>query len=534
MYFLLLSLIFAPGLAAKTPQGQDLQERVREIVDRHFLELPDDRRKIYTEKIVQACRNASSPKQLEETLAELPEAASYHASVVQHYKNRLRGFEPPPDVLVKGYDIQIDQLVATVDRAVRVEFSEQTRQTIAQQIETIIDAEKSVLKEKLLGDVGAHYVERELADMRKDWLDSLKSPLNANMDAPLPPQELASVLSEARDKAKSFAPIVLTREDLLSSKRMLDLGVLGLVTEVKKVTYRASEYSAKRAFDQTLAKRADEWKSGVAVLEKNYSQAKAKEQAEAMKLSRTPSAASPSYPPRIQGSQEVRMIFAFIFLSCLQEATADETFKRIEQAVDNAPSLKIDFSYLSVSIKDGIEDLRTKASGTVLLKKENKVNAVIPLPGDAPPAILVSDGQQLSCYWKGNHRTLTTSGARNWLSIAFARAGAYRGASCYALIMIKSPKEVPAVTSELPVSEVTYGNNEKDGKSLTYLVALGATGNVVKTQLWYDPKTNLPIKRVIWLKNPEHRITETYSEVSPTADIPEEMFKLTPENTKPR
>lgn len=296
---LLLTLILGPGLSAETPQGQDFQDRVRDIVDRHFLELPDDRRKIYTEKILQACRNASSPKQLEETLAELPEAASYHASVVQHYKNRVRGFEPPPDVLLKGYDIQVDQLVATVDRAVRVDFSEQKRQTIAQQIEAIVDAEKSVLKEKLVGDVAAQYVERELSDMRKDWLDSLKSPLNANIDAPLPPHELASVLAEVRDKAKSFAPIVLTREDILSSKRLLDLGVVGLVTEVKKVTYRASEYSAKRAFDQTLAKRAEEWKSEVATLERNYSQAKAKERAELAKIARDASPASPALAPPV-------------------------------------------------------------------------------------------------------------------------------------------------------------------------------------------------------------------------------------------
>jgi hypothetical protein len=307
MYGLLLSLIFAPGLAASAPPGQDLQERVRDIVDRHFLELPDERRKAYADRIVQACQNASSPKQLEDTLAELPEAASYHASVVQHYKNRIRGFEPPTDVLLKGYDIQIDQLIATVDRAVRVDFSEQTRQTITQQIGAIVDAEKAVLKEKLLGDVGAQYVERELADLRKDWLDSLKSPLNANVDAPLPQHELALVLSEVREKAKSFAPIVLTREDILSSKRMLDLGVLGLVTDVKKVTYRASEYSAKRAFDQSLAKRAEEWKAEVATLEKNFSQARAKEQADAMKVLHTPSAGTPSStsvaPPSLPGPE---------------------------------------------------------------------------------------------------------------------------------------------------------------------------------------------------------------------------------------
>lgn len=228
------------------------------------------------------------------------------------------------------------------------------------------------------------------------------------------------------------------------------------------------------------------------------------------------------------------MISTLILLSLFQDATAEETFKRIEQAVGSASSLRIDFSYLSVSLKDGVEDLRTKASGTVLLKKENKVKAVIPLPGDAPPAIVVSNGEQLSCYWKGNHRTLAASGSKDWLSIAFARAGAYRGVSCYALIMIKSPKEVPDIARELPVYEVAFGNDEKDGKSLTYSVTLGANGNIVKTQLWYDPKTNLPVKRIIWLKNPEHRITETYSEVSLAADIPDEMFKLTPENTKPR
>lgn len=108
--FILLSLIFAPSLVAPSPQARDLRDRVRDIIDRHFLELPDERRKAYTDKIVQACRNAVSPQQLEETLAELPEAAFYHASVVQQYKNRAGGFEPPSDVLLKGYDIQIDQL----------------------------------------------------------------------------------------------------------------------------------------------------------------------------------------------------------------------------------------------------------------------------------------------------------------------------------------------------------------------------------------------------------------------------------------
>lgn len=288
MLGLLLVLILTPGPAAREPQGRELQDRVREIVDRHFMELPEDRRRLYTERIVQACRTAASAEQLEETLAELPEAASYHASVVQQYKHRAGGFEPPSETLLKGYDIQIDQLVATVQRAVQVDFSQGTRQAIAGQIEAIVDMEKTVLKEKLLGDVSAQYVDREFADLRKDWLDSLKSPLNANMDAPLPPGELATVLSEIREKAKSFAPVVLTREDLLSPKRLTDMGVLGLVTDIKKVTYRASELAAKRAFDQALAKRAADWKAEVGVLEKQYFQAQAKRKAEASAGSQSP------------------------------------------------------------------------------------------------------------------------------------------------------------------------------------------------------------------------------------------------------
>ncbi len=219
------------------------------------------------------------------------------------------------------------------------------------------------------------------------------------------------------------------------------------------------------------------------------------------------------------------MIPTLFLLFVVQQPDPLDTFRKIEESLNKAPCLRVGFTYQSVALKEGLEDLRGDASGTLVVKEGDRLRAVIPLPGKLPPATLVADGERLSCTWRGLQRSRTCAGSGKWLSSAFARAGAYRGGSCFALLLMKAPKELPDVGQEMPVTDLAFAESEKD-KTLTYSVTLGAGHESARIQLWYDPITFLPTKRVIWLKNPEHRITETYSEISLNADVAADQFAL--------
>ena len=69
---------------------------------------------------------------------------------------------------------------------------------------------------------------------------------------------------------------------------------------------------------------------------------------------------------------------------------------------------------------------------------------------------------------------------------------------------------------------------EADGKKrLSYTLLLRETGRVIRGELWYDPRTFVPARRVVRLGSPEDStLSETFQEFTLGAEIPDAEFAL--------
>jgi outer membrane lipoprotein-sorting protein len=229
-------------------------------------------------------------------------------------------------------------------------------------------------------------------------------------------------------------------------------------------------------------------------------------------------------------------------LLLLQEKTAEDSFNKIEETLANAKSIQVKFSCSFAPSKEG-NAVKASASGTLLLKEGNKVKLESHLlwNGAVQDLTLVSDGIRRHIERKqgdqvirppasptpasmGLHyvRTLTRVGltpAQVLQYIFFADAARSKGAP---------------LASTFTASEFTPGGDGIDKDAIKFNVqrdGADQTGNVV---VRFDPKTFALRNLVVTFKGAEDItwvLTETYSEFTLNADIPDEKFKL-PEEKK--
>jgi hypothetical protein len=259
-----MTSILAAGVLAGACQSSapdDVRAKVAEVVRRYFPEVDIDRRRMYVERLSGALVSAAPSESATWVLQALPDAASYHADVMAFHKGQFRRYEPPRELLLEGYDIQVAALERRITRALGRDRSESTRTTIASQVEKIFAAAKTELRERLRGEAGENLVERQFESLRRTWLDSLHTPFNSNLERPLAPEELQVVLDHLSGTAQSIPQYVITAELLLNAAWLEKSGIGRHLRDMETATLRATQLSLKHVAHHATAER--EWEKRV-------------------------------------------------------------------------------------------------------------------------------------------------------------------------------------------------------------------------------------------------------------------------------
>lgn len=212
----------------------------------------------------------------------------------------------------------------------------------------------------------------------------------------------------------------------------------------------------------------------------------------------------------------------------LQDKSADETFKKIEETIGKAKTLSVKFTY-----SDTHGDDKTEGRGTLEMKDGNRLRLLHSLrSGGRDFAFNIhSDGSTLTLplgQLPEPRRVPKT--LKKGISRAIARAGLTE--SWFPLRRATAAESVEEVETNLEnlfeVFDVKFAVEEGAAQALTYGM-LDATSKCRFTaQLWYNPKTHIILKRTLERSGSKGpiRSTETYEEFALDVEIPDEKFKL--------
>jgi outer membrane lipoprotein-sorting protein len=209
------------------------------------------------------------------------------------------------------------------------------------------------------------------------------------------------------------------------------------------------------------------------------------------------------------------MIYLMAVMALLQSDTAEDTFKRLEESLVQAKSLRIKYR---LDFAQG--DQTATATGTLLLKEGNKAKIVMVGAKGNPWA--VSDGTKVTV----DARQAAVDGA-TWvtpkdlnvrMATKVARWGILDLPSLPRLIRIyeNEPRE------RLKVSDFAFGQKNGDLETLTYVLRDG--NGQADIRLWYHPKSLALKKRSLSVANVNITVTETYEEFTVNGQIPDESF----------
>jgi outer membrane lipoprotein-sorting protein len=210
----------------------------------------------------------------------------------------------------------------------------------------------------------------------------------------------------------------------------------------------------------------------------------------------------------------------------LQDKTAEETFKKIEESIEKAKTLSITFSVGGMATaKEGQNGL-FQASGVMLLKEGGRFNCVVKrrLEERELENSIVCDGTKVS------HKRDQSAAEvievpkvyRGAASTLVARVGTMMGGLFQGT---GGPDE--DVKKTLALKDLRVGEDDGGAKTLLYTVSLGPA--TLDCRLWYEPKTLKLLKRTMKIRKGESvegSLTESYVEYIVNADIPDEKFKL--------
>lgn len=213
----------------------------------------------------------------------------------------------------------------------------------------------------------------------------------------------------------------------------------------------------------------------------------------------------------------------------LQDKTAEETFKRIEEPILKAKSISLDFKLLG---EEGAH--KWGGGGTLLLKEGNKVRFEWVVLAPSMVIIMTSDGEHVL---RTPERRRTLHNAPQTLGLAynasFCRLGV--GAGGTLAMDYVDPKDggIPNIPELLKISDLKQGEDDGALKTLTWTVTISssfmpAVSKPVPVKLWYDPKTFKPVKRTLTNVKGDVEVNwmETYENVTYDEPIPDEKFKL--------
>lgn len=210
------------------------------------------------------------------------------------------------------------------------------------------------------------------------------------------------------------------------------------------------------------------------------------------------------------------MILMIAVAALLQQETAEEAFKRLEESVLKAKSLSI-----KCRMDLAMGSQTATATGVLLLKGTNKMK--ITAVGAFGDPWAVSDGKKL------------TVDARQALSDGAEFASPKNLNADMATVMLRTgfvdlplrPRRIQIYgydpKERLKVSDFQFGGKDGDLQTLTYVLQEG--NGKAEIKLWYDPKSLALKKRSSSVPDKKASVTETYEEFTLNGDIPDEKFK---------
>lgn len=227
----------------------------------------------------------------------------------------------------------------------------------------------------------------------------------------------------------------------------------------------------------------------------------------------------------------------------LQDPSAEETYKRIEETFRKAKTVTLTWTW---EVKPWASKV-WEGSGTLLLKNGGKANLSLKFenPAGEHKLHLVSDGSTLKYTYEPpdrNHLKIVHEATPKDLmdDLGIVRFGPFEGTQ-YAGVMDIYPRggELDRfVRGSLKLTAFTPGDEEKGAKILTYKISCYRVEQV-EVKLWYDALSHKPLKRQIrnefWPVgggNGKTR-TESIEQFTLDADIPDEKFALPAEKPDP-
>jgi outer membrane lipoprotein-sorting protein len=220
----------------------------------------------------------------------------------------------------------------------------------------------------------------------------------------------------------------------------------------------------------------------------------------------------------------------------LQEKSAEETFRKIEETITKARTIWIEFE-LTRKVRDEV----LEGSGTLLLQEGNKINFDVMTfhPGEVvAKQIFASDG--------ANAKYTKPIGEDAW-TLEQKRAPEHLAGSFHVtlfqlplldsfMITAGARDGLADLRKVVKIGEFNFGEGGKEGSLLKYGGSLDLSGREkfdprgmsFEVKLWYDPKTWIPRKREVTLKlaGVVGTTTETYTGFVLNKDIPKQKFDL--------
>jgi outer membrane lipoprotein-sorting protein len=233
----------------------------------------------------------------------------------------------------------------------------------------------------------------------------------------------------------------------------------------------------------------------------------------------------------------IPLILAAVVLSpcaLVQEppaASAEQTFKRIEDAVRGAKATRVRYSWEGISPTD--LSGKVEATGMVLIKEGNRTSltATIVERERTSELKVVSDGTTVKTML-GPKRVLECAVPRNLeegLKLALHRLGAMQAVLiAHKVCMLDEDEQEEALKlgKKPPVSDFRNGPDDGESKTLFYKILPEGSENAAEVKLWYAPKTYRLVKRTITIKKPSESIfTEVYKEWTLDGELENDEFK---------
>ena len=198
-----------------------------------------------------------------------------------------------------------------------------------------------------------------------------------------------------------------------------------------------------------------------------------------------------------------------------QAESAEDTFKKIGEAILHAKSVRVEFQWEGAG---RAEAGKVEATGTVLLKEGNRVNllGLITERGQPSELKIVSDGTTVKTRL-GARRMLecpTPKNLESGLKMALHRLGAMQAvliAHKVCMLDVADQEEALDLAKKPRLSDFKNGPDDGESRTIIYKIAPDGPETVAEIKIWYSPETHLLQKRTITLKQPTESVfTETY------------------------